>query len=198
MILILLTSFAFNVISRATWFVSCWNTPPFAKFSHIVSISFPDETDNILKCSECGQTRGELGPGWQPTYPPLAKQMGEGKRLAVQKSLRPLTYTLHFCYNTVIFPKSTHKKIHQSYSVVRSLGIFIVSSKFRPAYLLRKRGNFIECAEKSASPTWRRSVHDVIKWKHFPLNWPFVRGIHRSPVNSPGRGALMFLWSASE
>ena len=39
-------------------------------------------------------------------------------------------------------------------------------------------------------------VHDdVIKWKHFP-RWPFVRGIHRSPVNSPHkgqwRGALMF------
>ena len=37
---------------------------------------------------------------------------------------------------------------------------------------------------------------DVIKWKHFPRNWPFVRGIHRSAVNSPHkgqwRGALMF------
>ena len=37
---------------------------------------------------------------------------------------------------------------------------------------------------------------DVIKWKHFPRNWPLVRGIHRSPVNSPHkgqwRGALMF------
>ena len=37
---------------------------------------------------------------------------------------------------------------------------------------------------------------DVIKWKHFPRNWPFVRVIHRSPVNSPRkgqwRGALMF------
>ena len=43
----------------------------------------------------------------------------------------------------------------------------------------------------------RRSSHDdVIKWKHFPRYWPFVRGIHRSPVNSPHkgqwRGALMF------
>ena len=40
------------------------------------------------------------------------------------------------------------------------------------------------------------SHDDVIKWKHFPRNWPFVRGIHRSPVNSPHkgqwRGALMF------
>ena len=37
---------------------------------------------------------------------------------------------------------------------------------------------------------------DVIKWKCFPRNWLFVRGIPRSPVNSPHkgqwRGALMF------
>ena len=41
------------------------------------------------------------------------------------------------------------------------------------------------------------SYHDdVIKWKHFPRYWPFVRGIHRSPVNSTHkgqwRGDLMF------
>ena len=40
-------------------------------------------------------------------------------------------------------------------------------------------------------------IHDDgIKWKHFPRYWPFVRGIHRSPVNSPHkgqwRGTLMF------
>ena len=38
--------------------------------------------------------------------------------------------------------------------------------------------------------------HDVINWKHFQRYWPFVRGIHRLPVNSPHkgqwRGALMF------
>ena len=39
--------------------------------------------------------------------------------------------------------------------------------------------------------------HDgLIKWKHFPRYWPFVRGIHRSPVNSlhkgQWRGPLMF------
>ena len=43
---------------------------------------------------------------------------------------------------------------------------------------------------------WREHHGDVIKWKHFPRNWPFVRGIHRSPVNSPHkgqwRGALRF------
>ena len=39
-------------------------------------------------------------------------------------------------------------------------------------------------------------LDDVMKWKHFPRYWPFVRVIHRSPVNSPHkgqwRGALMF------
>ena len=30
----------------------------------------------------------------------------------------------------------------------------------------------------------------VIKWKHLPRYWPFVRGIHRSPVNSPHKGPL--------
>ena len=43
----------------------------------------------------------------------------------------------------------------------------------------------------------RETIHDdVIKWKHFPRYWPFVRGIHRSPVHFPHkgrwRGALMF------
>ena len=37
---------------------------------------------------------------------------------------------------------------------------------------------------------------DVIKWKHFPRYWSFLRGIYRSPVNSPHkgqwRGALVF------
>ena len=37
---------------------------------------------------------------------------------------------------------------------------------------------------------------DVIKWKHFPRYWPFVRGIHRWPVNSQHegqwRGDLMY------
>ena len=46
---------------------------------------------------------------------------------------------------------------------------------------------------------------DVIKWKHFPHYWPFVRGIHRSPVNSPHKGqwrgdlmfSLVYAWTDS-
>ena len=45
--------------------------------------------------------------------------------------------------------------------------------------------------------TQHPAIHDdVIKWRHFPRHWPFVRGFHRSPVNSlhkgQWRGALMF------
>ena len=40
------------------------------------------------------------------------------------------------------------------------------------------------------------SHDDVIKWKYSSRYWPFVRGIHRSPVNSQHkgqwRGALVF------
>ena len=48
---------------------------------------------------------------------------------------------------------------------------------------------------KQIADIWQ-AHDDVIKWKHFPRYWPFVQGIHRSPVNSPHngqwRGALMF------
>ena len=48
-------------------------------------------------------------------------------------------------------------------------------------------------------PSQKLSYHDdVIKWKHFPRYWKYVRGIHRSPVNSPHkgrwRGALIFFF----
>ena len=43
---------------------------------------------------------------------------------------------------------------------------------------------------------WKPCHDDIIIWKHFPHYWPFVWGIHRSPVNSPHkgqwRGASMF------
>ena len=51
--------------------------------------------------------------------------------------------------------------------------------------------------ENYMNPRVTQSIHDdVIKWKLIPRYWPFVRRIHRSPVNSPHkgqwRGALMF------
>ena len=55
---------------------------------------------------------------------------------------------------------------------------------------------FVKACRRTGNITWTNNHDDVIKWKHFPRYWPFVRGIHRSPVNSPHkgqwRGALLF------
>ena len=79
---------------------------------------------------------------------------------------------------------------------------------------VKRFGNKLCSREVGRSPTWflcywrvrpfaTIALHDdVIKWKHFPRYWPFVRGIHRSPVNSPHKsqwhGALMssliYIW----
>ena len=59
------------------------------------------------------------------------------------------------------------------------------------AFTRARQGNSLTLGQVYDFPS-----DDVIKWKHFPRHWPFVRGIHRSPVNSPHngqrRGALMF------
>ena len=65
---------------------------------------------------------------------------------------------------------------------------------------LRRRTRWEQRDTRIASPLTSLHVRcfhdDVIKWKHFPRHWPFVRGIPRQPVNSPHKGqwhgALMF------
>ena len=51
--------------------------------------------------------------------------------------------------------------------------------------------------DNNIDPMHAHAHDDIIKWKHFPRYWPFVRGIHRSPMNSPHkgqwRGALMWI-----
>ena len=53
------------------------------------------------------------------------------------------------------------------------------------------------CSKHIFKTPHKYAAHDdVMNWKNFPRYWPFARGIHRSPVNSPHkgqwRGALMF------
>ena len=61
------------------------------------------------------------------------------------------------------------------------------------------------CDQLNMLMLWRRALQifiwfpihdDIIKLKHFPHYWPFMQGIHQSPVNSPHKGqwrrALMF------
>ena len=76
-------------------------------------------------------------------------------------------------------PTQASRELFSSPKQVKKLGVFIPGLMNGTAWLCR----FV--------------IHDdVIRWKHFPRNWLFVRGIHRSPVNSPHKGqwprALMF------
>ena len=48
------------------------------------------------------------------------------------------------------------------------------------------RDDVIRC--RVASPVKTALHDDVIIWKHFPHNWPFVWRIHRWPVNSLHKG----------
>ena len=66
----------------------------------------------------------------------------------------------------------------------------------RKGGFILRRGSCL-CLERVEIRSYDISKHDdVIKWKHFPRYWPFVRGIHRSPVNPPlkgqWRGSFMF------
>ena len=74
-------------------------------------------------------------------------------------------------------------------------------SRLRPAN--DRRHYFVTtsliCWAQAQNQPWcyyvRCDHNNVIKWKHFPRYYPFVWGIHGSPVNSPHkgqwRGALM-------
>ena len=67
----------------------------------------------------------------------------------------------------------------------------------RPIALTRNNlSDIVPLGARTSAGTVMIRHDDVIKWKHFPRYWPFVRGIHRSPVNFPHkgqwRGALMF------
>ena len=54
----------------------------------------------------------------------------------------------------------------------------------------------VRCRESFESSKCEQVQNDIIQWKHFPRYWPFMRGIHRSPVDSPHksywRRVLMF------
>ena len=43
------------------------------------------------------------------------------------------------------------------------------------------------------------AIHDdVIKWKHFPYHWPFVRENHHPLIKTSDAELWSFLWSAPE
>ena len=50
--------------------------------------------------------------------------------------------------------------------------------------------NWLPVNSSHKQPVMRKAHDRVIKWKHFPRYWTFVRGIRRSSVNSPHKGQL--------
>ena len=80
---------------------------------------------------------------------------------------------------------TTYFEQHWNYAEIFQLSYIVHNSVFPHSSMVISKSNLVLF-----------SHDDVIKWKHFPRYWPFVRGIHRSPVNSPHkgqwRGALLF------
>ena len=79
--------------------------------------------------------------------------------------------------------------------------IYREEARFSEAYGINKSFGYI-FSKLCSWASWKSLHYDVIKWKHFSRNWPYVRGIHRSPVNSPHKGqwcgplmfSLIFAW----
>ena len=97
--------------------------------------------------------------------------------------------------------KSTHRLFGENLYLHVHLWLTLCSIPWLPQFFRQYCSDPSPClSTASGKQSWTvnitRSHEDVIKWKHFPRNWPFVRGIHRSPVNSPHKGqwhgALMF------
>ena len=79
---------------------------------------------------------------------------------------------------------------------INTPGSFQLSCWMKSNILLPPSDQYNQFKSKTDSTTWWRH-----QWKHLPRYWPFVRGIHRSPVNYPHTKTShaelwCFLWSA--
>ena len=105
------------------------------------------------------------------------------------------TFSTAFCWRKMIEFRST---IHWNF-ILESAEKILASVVFTEGWKYKNLRWYMYLLNENITLPhgFNRIRHDdVIKWRHFPRCWPFVRGIHRSPVNSPHkcqrRGALMF------
>ena len=98
----------------------------------------------------------------------------------------------HDIFKCIFFNENLWISIEMSMNYCPN-GPIVIKSVFVPAMTWRQKAK-----RHDPNKRWSSSVKndDVIKWRHFPPYWQFVRGIQRSPVNSPHKGqrgrALMF------
>ena len=85
---------------------------------------------------------------------------------------------------------------YPKYRIINSLFNRVIRPKTKKTFNLGKEINELKkhVIQTQVSKTTQQYDY-VIKWKHFPRHWPFARGVHRPPMNSPckgqWRGALM-------
>ena len=98
--------------------------------------------------------------------------------------------------------------MHNLLKLLANINTFIYIYQYFPLFVKYNSNPTLKIHLTVLSSIWRSSHYvpktlyfiflhdDIIKWKHFPCYWPFVQGIHLSPVNSPHkgqwRGNLMF------
>ena len=113
----------------------------------------------------------------------------------------PQTPIYHHVWNTMTYWTKLYGKQYQAiieYSTLHKAAVtrLLLSSEYWDKFHQDNAWWRHRITTKYSYTVWYCYHDDVIKWKHFPRNWPFVRGIHRSPVNSPHKGqwreALMF------
>ena len=97
-------------------------------------------------------------------------------------------------------PNASKSNTHYSDVIMSAMASQItkpsVQAQIKESIQAPRHGTRHWFCEGNPPVTYRIQHDDVIKWKHFPRYWPFVRGIHRSPGNYPHkgqwRGALIF------
>ena len=125
------------------------------------------------------------------TYLPISPQGRPRFELSYRVYLQQPVEFLNCTYRQIITHQTPQSNFAAEYSVFKALN--------RARGYFRDNGNLINVVTINLHYT----VHDdVIKWKHFPCNWPFVWGIHRSrwiPHTEASDAELWcFLWFASE
>ena len=127
----------------------------------------------------------------------------------------PVKWQICMCF--IKIPRSHHKgrhgclwftnishRLHQWHRyTLAGPGWWVLSNHSQTSQCLMKPGVFGHLWKKSvhsqyiavifdktklSAITHQKGHDEVIKWKHFSHYWPFVRGIHRFPVNSPHKG----------
>ena len=107
-------------------------------------------------------------------------------------------------YITIVTRQST-TKCTLYLALVGELWVSIVITFEKPAELWRNPGAMMSYQNNewslvhsfTSAIMWSDKLQchdDVIKWKHIPRYWAFVRGIHRSPVNSLHKGQWRGVW----